>query len=188
MDCLWRAICWQPTGPMRPVERPLGLHVTCCMLGTYRSYEACWTAFGAQPRCHYRSYEYDACWTAFGAVCWQPTGCMLRPLRLYIGLCWQPTGPMKPVGRPLGLYVGNLEAVCWEPTGPMRPVGRLWGCMLVNQAVCWQPTGPMRTVGPPLGLYVGNVHIITGSMRPVDRLCGCMLASYRLYAGNLEVL
>ena len=43
---------------------------------------------------------------------------------------------MRPVGRPLGLCVGNQQAVCWQPTGPMRPVGR------------------------PLGLYVGNLQVL----------------------------
>ena len=156
---------------MLATYRPTG-----CMLATYRSYEACWTAFGA--------------------VSWQPTGPMRLgepPLGLYVGnlqaVCWQPTGPMR-LGEPhLGLYVGNLQAVCWQPTGPMRPVGRPWGLYVGNlQAVCWQPTGPMSPVGRPLGLYVGNLHAAV--------TC-CMLATYRSYeacwtafgaVGNLQVL
>ena len=128
------AVCWEPTGPMRPVGPPLGLYV-------------------GQPGCMLATY-------AFGAVCWQRTyHCRFYeacgpPLRLYVGklqaVCWQPRGPMRPVGRPLGLYVGNLQALCWQRTGPMRHGGlplrlyvgnlqvprslldRLWGCMLAT--------------------------------------------------------
>ena len=102
----------------------------------------------------------------------------------------------KPVGPPLGLYVGNLEAVCWQPTGPMMPVGPPLGLYVGNlQAACSQHRGPMKPVGPPLGLYVGNVYVLQvllGLWTAFAAVCwqatGCMLASYRLYAGNLQVL
>ena len=77
-------VCLQPTGLMA--------------VAGYRSYEGCWTAFGAvgwQPT--YRSY--GRCLTAFGTVGWQPTGLMGlagRPLGLYVGL-------MEVAERPLGL-------------------------------------------------------------------------------------
>ena len=57
----------------------------------------------------------DAAFVSFGAVCWQPTG----HYRSY-GAGWTAFGAvLRPVGPPLGLYVGNLQVI----TGPMGPVG-----------------------------------------------------------------
>ena len=203
------AVCWQPTGLMVVAAPPLGLYVGNLQVlwwlldrlwGLYvRSYGGCWTAFGAacwQPTrlwvvagpplglyvgnlqvlwwlldrlwgCTLATYRsYGGCWTAFGAVCWQPTGLMVV------------------AGPPLGLYVGNLQAL-WNL------LDRLWGCMLATYrsyggcwtafgAVCWQPTGLMVVAGPPLGLYVGNLQVLWWLL---DRLWGCMLATYRSCGG-----
>ena len=206
------AVCWQPTGLMVVAGPPLGLYVGNlqvlwwlldrlwgCMLATYRSYGGCWTAFGAvcwRPTglmlvagpplglyvgnlqvlwwllhrlwgCMLATYNScGGCWTAFGAVCWQPTGLVVV------------------AGPPLGLYVGNLQAL-WNL------LDRLWGCMLATYrsyggcwtafgAVCWQPTGLMVVAGPPLGLYVGNLQVLWWLL---DRLWGCMLATYRSCGG-----
>ena len=150
-----------------------------CMFATYRSdggcwirsYEGCWTAFGAagwQPnglmgvaglwRCRLVGnlqllgafgavcWQPTACWAAFGAVGWQPTyksygGC----LTAFGTVGWQLTGLLRVAGWPLGLYVGNLQL--------------LWG-LLGFGAVCWQPTGLMGVAGRPLGLYVGNLQLL----------------------------
>ena len=135
------AVCWQPTGLMVVAGPPLGLHVGNlqvlwwlldrvwgCLLATYRS--------------------YDGCWTAFGAVCWQPTGLMVvagSPLGLYVGnlqVVWwlldRLWGCMLATYRSYGgcwtgLHVGNLQVLWWL-------LDRLWGCMLAtyrSYGGCW---------------------------------------------------
>ena len=169
----FEAVCWELTGLMGRAERGLGLYVGNlqvwwgmlqrvwgCMLGTYRS--------------------YGACWKGFGAVCWQPTGLMRHVgagLRLYVGNLQVLWGVLKRVwGFMLATYrfdgacCSGSEAVCLEPTGLMGACWKGFG------AVCWQPTGLMGHVGAGLRLYVGNLQVLWGVLKGV---WGCMLATYR---------
>ena len=74
---------------------------------------------------------------------------------------------MEVAGRPLGLYVVNLQVFFL--------LDALWGCRLATYrsygicwtafgAVAWQPTSLMEVAGWPLGLCVGNLHTATGAV------------------------
>ena len=137
-------VCLQPTGLMA--------------VAGYRSYEGCWTAFGAvgwQPiglmgvaglwRCRLATYSS-----------WGPLGLQVGDLHVLGRPLRQPTALMGVAGRPLGLQVGNLQlswglldGLCGCRLATYSSYGSCWTAF---GAVGWQPTTLMGVAGWPLWL------------------------------------
>ena len=149
------AVCWQPTGLMRPVGPILGLHV-----GNLQLYVGNLQPVGPGLGLYVGNLGL------IGPV-GPSLGLYVGNLQVLCGLLDRAWGCMLATYRSYRPCWTELGAVCWQPRS-YRP------CWTELGAVCWQPTGLMRPVGPSLGLYVGNLQVLWGLL---DRAWGCMWAT-----------